>query len=121
MAYVSIAGAHQVVVSRLRRSLRIDHLESDTCAAHSFALVASQASHRVEPGRNCCLHSPYNSIGFSSYEPSVLAKSVCASVFPTWKVPSEEFTAISGEVALFSTVLKIGRTFWMLLIEIQKN
>ena len=56
------------MVSRLRRSLRIDHLESNTCVAHSFALVGSQASHRLEPGRICCLHSPGNSTDFSSYD-----------------------------------------------------
>lgn len=46
-----ILGVNEGVVAKLRRLLKIDHLELNTCAAHSFCLVGNQASYSVEPSK----------------------------------------------------------------------
>ncbi|CAF5131206.1 unnamed protein product, partial [Rotaria sp. Silwood1] len=40
----TFTGANEGVIAKLRNQLSIDYLELNTCVAHSFALVGSQAS-----------------------------------------------------------------------------
>ncbi|CAF4004026.1 unnamed protein product [Rotaria sp. Silwood2] len=45
----TFTGIHEGVVAKLRRRFRIDWLESNTCAAHSFNLVGNGASWTIDP------------------------------------------------------------------------
>jgi len=53
-------------VAKLRRCLGTDCLESNTCVAHSFCLVGSQASYKIDPGEIYHISQYKNSAVFFS-------------------------------------------------------
>ncbi|CAF3501980.1 unnamed protein product [Rotaria sp. Silwood1] len=48
----TFTGANEGVIAKLRNQLSIDYLELNTCVAHSFALVGSQASYNSKTLNN---------------------------------------------------------------------
>ncbi|CAF3470297.1 unnamed protein product [Rotaria sp. Silwood1] len=48
----TFTGANEGVIAKLRNQLSIDYLELNTCVAHSFALVGSQASYNSKTRNN---------------------------------------------------------------------